>query len=258
MHYGVEEHRELAVVLPSVARVGGEKDIAVNVRVFAATNKDLKKEISENRFREDLYHRLGVIIIKVPSLDERKEDIRDLVEKFLGVIAEREFQAINAMHTLAGTAVWIETAVLPDEDALPAAITALPGEVHVILDRNAPSAPATASLEATYTKPYTLHGSIGPSCAVAVSEGNGLTVWSHTQGVFPDRAAIAEMLRMPKEKVRVIHTEGSGQGRLALSAVHRLQIGEPKKESRRSHFHSRKRHLGQELHGARSEARRSD
>src|SRR5262249_5740280 len=71
-------------------------------------------------------------------------------------------------------------------------------------------APANTSLEATYTKPYTLHGSIGPSCAVAVMEENRLTVWSHTQGVFPDRAAIAGMLRMPKEQVRVVHAEGSG------------------------------------------------
>ena len=70
-----------------ITRVGGDKDIAVNVRVIAATNKDLKKEISENRFREDLYHRLGVILIKVPSLNERKEDIPELVEKFLTDIA---------------------------------------------------------------------------------------------------------------------------------------------------------------------------
>src|SRR6185295_13888286 len=52
-----------------ITRVGGDRDIPVNARVIAATNKDLKKEISENRFREDLYHRLGVIIIKVPSLN---------------------------------------------------------------------------------------------------------------------------------------------------------------------------------------------
>ena len=71
-----------------ISRVGGDKDIAVNVRVIAATNKDLKKEIVENRFREDLYHRLGVIVIKVPSLVERKEDIPLLVEKFLATIAE--------------------------------------------------------------------------------------------------------------------------------------------------------------------------
>jgi two-component system, NtrC family, nitrogen regulation response regulator NtrX len=71
-----------------ITRVGGEKEIKVNVRVIAATNKDLKKEIEENRFREDLYHRLGVIIIKVPSLKERVEDIPLLVNKFLSDIAE--------------------------------------------------------------------------------------------------------------------------------------------------------------------------
>jgi DNA-binding NtrC family response regulator len=70
-----------------ITRVGGEKDTIVNVRVLAATNKDLKKEIAEGRFREDLYHRLSVILIKVPSLAERKEDIPFLVEKFLNDIA---------------------------------------------------------------------------------------------------------------------------------------------------------------------------
>lgn len=70
-----------------VTRVGGEKDVSVNVRVIAATNKDLKKEIAEGRFREDLYHRLSVIIIKVPSLAQRIEDIELLTEKFLADIA---------------------------------------------------------------------------------------------------------------------------------------------------------------------------
>jgi two-component system, NtrC family, nitrogen regulation response regulator NtrX len=70
-----------------ITRVGGDKDIAVNVRVVAATNKELKKEIAEGRFREDLYHRLSVIVIKVPSLNERTEDITLLVDKFLDDIA---------------------------------------------------------------------------------------------------------------------------------------------------------------------------
>jgi DNA-binding NtrC family response regulator len=70
-----------------ITRVGGDKDIPVNVRVLAATNKDLRKEIAEGRFREDLYHRLSVIIIKVPSLNERTEDIALLVDKFLNDIA---------------------------------------------------------------------------------------------------------------------------------------------------------------------------
>ncbi len=71
-----------------ITRVGGEKEIAVNVRIIAATNKELKKEIEQHRFREDLYHRLSVIVIKVPSLDDRKEDIPVLVNKFLQDISE--------------------------------------------------------------------------------------------------------------------------------------------------------------------------
>ncbi|MCH7410375.1 sigma-54 dependent transcriptional regulator [Belliella sp. DSM 111904] len=66
-----------------ITRVGGDKDIKVDVRVLAATNKDLKKEIEEGNFREDLYHRLSVILIQVPALRERNEDIPLLVEKFL-------------------------------------------------------------------------------------------------------------------------------------------------------------------------------
>lgn len=71
-----------------ITRVGGDKEIAVNVRVVAATNKDLRKEIEEHRFREDLYHRLSVIVVKVPSLNERKDDISLLADKFLEDIAE--------------------------------------------------------------------------------------------------------------------------------------------------------------------------
>ncbi|ERM84650.1 Fis family transcriptional regulator [Rhodonellum psychrophilum GCM71 = DSM 17998] len=71
-----------------ITRVGGDKDIKVDVRVLAATNKDLKKEIEEGNFREDLYHRLSVILIQVPSLKDRKEDIPLLVDKFLDDIAK--------------------------------------------------------------------------------------------------------------------------------------------------------------------------
>jgi len=65
-----------------ITRVGADKDIKVDVRVIAATNKDLKKEIEEGRFREDLYHRLAVILIKVPGLNERRDDIPLLINHF--------------------------------------------------------------------------------------------------------------------------------------------------------------------------------
>jgi two-component system, NtrC family, nitrogen regulation response regulator NtrX len=71
-----------------ITRVGGDKDIKVNVRVVAATNKDLRKEIEEGKFREDLYHRLNVIPVHVPSLNERKEDIPLLAQHFLNVVCE--------------------------------------------------------------------------------------------------------------------------------------------------------------------------
>lgn len=70
-----------------ITRVGGDKDIQVDVRVLAATNKNLLEEIEAKTFREDLYHRLGVILVHVPPLNERREDIPDLVQKFLQDIA---------------------------------------------------------------------------------------------------------------------------------------------------------------------------
>ena len=73
-----------------ISRVGTDKDIKVDVRVIAATNKDLKLEIKENRFREDLYHRLAVILIKVPALNDRRDDIPILIEHFTKkIIAEQ-------------------------------------------------------------------------------------------------------------------------------------------------------------------------
>ena len=79
-----------------ITRVGADKDIKVNVRVIAATNKDLKKEIEEGRFREDLYHRLAVILIKVPSLNERRDDIPLLIAHFAAKIAEEQGNAIKS------------------------------------------------------------------------------------------------------------------------------------------------------------------
>lgn len=84
-----------------ITRVGGDKEISVNVRVVAATNKNLKKEIEENRFREDLYHRLSVIVIKVPGLNDRRGDIEALVDKFLDDIAEEHGSRRKSIHAKA-------------------------------------------------------------------------------------------------------------------------------------------------------------
>jgi DNA-binding NtrC family response regulator len=79
-----------------ITRVGADKDIKVDVRVVAATNKDLKKEIAEGRFREDLYHRLAVILIKVPELNERREDIPMLIIHFAEKIASEQGTAVKS------------------------------------------------------------------------------------------------------------------------------------------------------------------
>jgi two-component system nitrogen regulation response regulator NtrX len=84
-----------------ITRVGGDKEINVDVRVVAATNKDLMKEVEAKNFRLDLYHRLGVILIHVPSLNERRDDIPLLVEKFLQDIADEYGQAIKSIDSKA-------------------------------------------------------------------------------------------------------------------------------------------------------------
>nr|WP_315148456.1 sigma-54 dependent transcriptional regulator [uncultured Flavobacterium sp.] len=78
-----------------ITRVGADKDIKVDVRVIAATNKDLKKEIAEGRFREDLYHRLAVILINVPSLNERRDDIPLLISHFAEKIASEQGNSVK-------------------------------------------------------------------------------------------------------------------------------------------------------------------
>jgi len=128
---------------------------------------------------------------------------------FLAVVAGKEFQAIKAMQALSAATTWQETAGLPKQDDLLRVLTTLPSQDKTIFEQGSQAA-AGKTLEATYTRPYQAHGSIGPSCAVAQSVDGAMTVWTHTQGVYPDRAGIAEMLRVPPASVRLIHVEGSG------------------------------------------------
>jgi nicotinate dehydrogenase subunit B len=129
---------------------------------------------------------------------------------FLAVVAAKQFQAIKAMAALSSAAKWRETATLPKQDELLRVLTSLPSQDTTIFQQSSPSAAGQKTVEATYTRPYQAHGSIGPSCAVAQFADGAMTVWTHTQGVYPDRQGIAEMLRMPPASVRCIHVEGSG------------------------------------------------
>jgi CO/xanthine dehydrogenase Mo-binding subunit len=129
---------------------------------------------------------------------------------YLAVVAGKEWQAIKAMRALTAAAKWQETATLPDEATVLDTIRALPArDIPVLTWKGAAGAPVKR-LKARYTRPYMMHGAIGPSCAVAVFVDGTMTVWTHTQGVYPLRAALAGLLRMPPEQAHCVHVPGSG------------------------------------------------
>jgi nicotinate dehydrogenase subunit B len=150
------------------------------------------------------------------SVDESKAAAMPGVVKivrdgsFLAVVAEREYQAVTALRALAASAIWQSGPALPAQAEIFQTLQALPSDNYTILDRHA-DVPADAKrFSARYLRPYHAHGSIGPSCAIGLSEGDKLTIWSHAQGMFPLRAAIAGLVKLRPDQVRCIHVEGSG------------------------------------------------
>jgi len=129
---------------------------------------------------------------------------------FIGVIAEREYQAVVAMKHLAQEAKWNEPETLPAQADLHEAMQAMPPKDSVDLERGNVSAGKTRALSATFRRSFQMHASIGPSCAVAQLVGGKYTVWTHSQGVYPLRGALAEMLDVKSENVHCLHMEGSG------------------------------------------------
>ncbi|WFP61543.1 molybdopterin cofactor-binding domain-containing protein [Mesorhizobium sp. WSM4904] len=162
-------------------------------------------------------------VVRPPSYGAKLTDFADAAVKampgvvavvrdgdFLAVVAEQEFQAVKAMRAMAAVAKWQEQPALPDQSDMAAFLEKSVSEVGAVTSVGAESAPGAKTLQAQFTRAYQMHGSIGPSSAVALLDNGLTTVWTHTQGVYPDRKAIAEMLGVPPEKVRCIHTEGSG------------------------------------------------
>jgi CO/xanthine dehydrogenase Mo-binding subunit len=125
---------------------------------------------------------------------------------FLAVVAGREWNAVQAMRELRAKAAWDEPRKLPQD--IYATLAKLRTEDIVIAE--AQPAFGSNAMEAAYTRPYQLHGAIGPACAVARYENGALTIWSHAQGMYPLRGAVAELVGLPVERVRCIHMEGSG------------------------------------------------
>ena len=129
---------------------------------------------------------------------------------FLGVVAEREEQAIKARQALIEGARWTLGPELPDPAKIYDVLLALPAEDTVISNKQAAVPEGATVIEATYRKPYMAHASIGPSCAVAEFKNSEMTVWTHSQGVFPLRNHLSLGLRLPIADIRCIHAEGSG------------------------------------------------
>jgi CO/xanthine dehydrogenase Mo-binding subunit len=144
-------------------------------------------------------------VAKLPGVEKIVREGR-----FTAVLARTEWQAVKALRGLQ-EAGWERAGAPLASTDITRTVRGMPAQDLPIFDYPGPPAPADAQvLKATYTRPCLMHGSIGPSCAVAQWEGDGVTVWTHTQGVGPLRKSLAELLRVPAEKVRCIHVEGSG------------------------------------------------
>jgi len=129
--------------------------------------------------------------------------------RYLAVIADGEYRAVKAATALARAARWNLPASLPGTRDVPAEVRARPAQAMPILERGA-NQPGGRTVSATYTRPWQLHASIGPSCALAQLVDGQYTVWTHSQGVYPLREALAELLGVDKKTIRCIHVEGSG------------------------------------------------
>ena len=162
---------------------------------------------------------------RLTALDDsavrRMPGVVDVVRdgSFLAVIAVREDQAVRAQETLREAATWVQGAALPADVSVYDYLLSQPEQAIQIVDGAPvegaipdiePPAEAAQTLSATYLRPFHMHASLGPSAAAARWDGDQLTIWSHTQGVFNLQAAVAQVLEMDPAHIRVIHVEGAG------------------------------------------------
>ncbi|MCY4071711.1 MAG: molybdopterin-dependent oxidoreductase [Chloroflexi bacterium] len=139
--------------------------------------------------------------------------------RFLAVIAEREEQTLRAHDKAREIATWRDAGSLPPPERIYEDLLAKPAQTNEVLDgvaqddlyvkRDAESEPAPAH-QASYFRPFQMHASLGPSAALALWQDDGLTVWSHSQAPFVLRDALAQVLGLNSEAIRVIHVEGAG------------------------------------------------
>ncbi len=130
---------------------------------------------------------------------------------FLAVLAKREQQAVNAAKSLASTCHWQTPDDETDSDKISAWLKTAPAKSYPVASRSADkTANVTQTLSAEYSRPFIAHASIAPSSALALWDGNNLSVWSHGQGMYPLRGAIARALNLKQDQVRCVHVESGG------------------------------------------------
>lgn len=128
---------------------------------------------------------------------------------FAAVVAKKEWQAIQAMRVAQASDYVRTLPALPVGDG-PHRLQSLEAREIVVLDTHDGERPVTHTVRASYSRPWFSHGSIGPSCAVALAKDGALTLWSHSQGVFDMHRAVADLVDLPADKVRCIHTPSAG------------------------------------------------
>jgi len=145
------------------------------------------------------------------ALEQRVHGLLKVVTdgSFLGVITEDEYQAEKAQQVLKNTSRWTRPPALPADQPLHEYLKTLPARKESV-ENKGNFTDGGKKIQASYFKPYIMHASIGPSCAVALYDQQTLHVWSHTQGAYPLRGALKEVVGLPEEKVHIIGVSGSG------------------------------------------------
>lgn len=203
---------------------------AIDYRIVgtSAARLDLEDKLTgQPRFIQDLAlpGQLYGRVVRACSLDEHLIDVNvrparslesvvDVVRlgDFLGVVATREEEAILAAEMLRAHAIWKRSEASPSRDTSAKLLPTLECEDIVVAARHDEGATnrVVASLTSEYSRPYLAHASISPGCAVARWDGDTVNVWTHSQGIYPLRRAIAATCSLPAESVTVTHVEGAG------------------------------------------------
>jgi CO/xanthine dehydrogenase Mo-binding subunit len=156
---------------------------------------------------------------KLVTIDESglNEDVSGIIKtvvngSFVGVITEREFQAVKAERYLRKHSTWDTTESLPEIKNLYTHIKAIASDPETVRNDGDVDLAfnGVETVKASYTKPYIMHGSMGPACGIAMYDEEILHVWSHSQGIYPLREALAAMFTMPSEKIHIISVPGAG------------------------------------------------